>query len=186
MFLKTQKKFINISLKIFQVRELANVHRHTVQCVLMINMFYEKFYVGFWFWLLCLATINCISLIQWVIMAFTYKTRGFITEYIDWSNTKRSVDQVDQTYGPVIDRFIQYLGQDGVFLLKLINMNAGGLPTGRLMERLWDGYISRASVTASPEDTQLETVDSSPMRDEVEMRGSPGRASSQSSKQSTV
>ena len=44
---------------------MGNLHRYTVQCVLMINMFNEKIFMFLWFWFVLVLVIFCGSLIYW-------------------------------------------------------------------------------------------------------------------------
>ncbi|MCP9262904.1 Innexin [Dirofilaria immitis] len=75
----------------FQVRRLGNVQRHTVQCVIMMNMINEKFYLFLLFWLIFIGICTFINFLS-----------GF-----HGSDMKRFVED--------------FLRPDGVLLLKFIN-----------------------------------------------------------------
>ncbi|XP_005109439.2 innexin unc-9 [Aplysia californica] len=49
----------------FKIRQLANIHTYSIQCVLPINMYNEYIFIFLWFWLVLLCVVNTYSLIKW-------------------------------------------------------------------------------------------------------------------------
>lgn len=68
----------------FRIRMLGDrLHRHTVQCVVPVNIFTEKMFTVLWFWLLILNFINIFNFIKWLTYYFSSKARiDFILEHL--------------------------------------------------------------------------------------------------------
>ena len=49
----------------FRIRQLGNLQRYTVQCVLPINFYNEKIYLLIWFWLVVVTLVTAYSLLLW-------------------------------------------------------------------------------------------------------------------------
>lgn len=54
----------------FQTKHLGQDRPHTVQCVLMLNMFNEKIFLILWFWFMFLIITTFINLIWWFYRVF--------------------------------------------------------------------------------------------------------------------
>ena len=44
---------------------MGNVHRHTVQCTLPLNLYNEMMFIFLWFWFLAVAGATAVSLAAW-------------------------------------------------------------------------------------------------------------------------
>ncbi|KAI6241288.1 Innexin [Aphelenchoides fujianensis] len=124
--------FPRVTLCDFAVRVLGNLHRHTIQCVLMastrlkINMFNEKIFVFLWFWFCLLAVLSTWSLMMWAFRSFSLRSdRHLIQTYLARIDpqTTRSAARKSQ-----IHEFVKHtLRPDGMFLVRLIASNSGDL-----------------------------------------------------------
>ncbi|CAH8869617.1 unnamed protein product [Trichobilharzia szidati] len=137
--------FPRITLCDFEVRKVANKHRHTVQCVLPINMFNEKIFIFLWFWFILVAAINTSSFLYWSYKSSFRGTRiQFIRKFLklrgvlEPGDKKKTLSFVDS-----------YLRQDGVFILRLTAQNAGELVASEIVERLWNMYRAHQNVTTT-------------------------------------
>nr|pir hypothetical protein C18H7.2 - Caenorhabditis elegans [Caenorhabditis elegans] len=135
-------KFPRVTLCDFEIRVLGNVHRHTVQCVLVINMLTEKIFIFLWLWLTVLAIVTALNLIFWFIALVSNSCREhFVSKHLDI--------QSDQ-----ISRFVhRFLRADGVFLLQMIASHSGNLMAAKVSslklfyfvtEQLWMIFVRRS------------------------------------------
>ncbi|CAK5074068.1 unnamed protein product [Meloidogyne enterolobii] len=129
--------FPRVTLCDFEVKVLGNVHRHTVQCVLMINMFNEKIFLFLWFWYFLLAAATFCSLLYWLFISIMPSRQlNFVGKYLTGIEGYKMVDSQS------LRRFVfHFLRQDGVFLLRMVATHAGELACYELAKRLWDNFM---------------------------------------------
>ncbi|CDW53701.1 Innexin unc 7 [Trichuris trichiura] len=129
--------FPRVTMCDFAVRVLGNVHHHTVQCVLMINMFNEKIFLLLWFWFLMVSVVTVCSLCHWLIISLTPTQRiRFIRKYLH--ATELVTDRQS------VKKFVhKYLGLDGVFCLRMISAHAGDIMATELVVAMWHNFNDR-------------------------------------------
>ncbi|XP_003369331.1 innexin unc-9 protein [Trichinella spiralis] len=132
--------FPRVTMCDFEVKVLGNVHRHTVQCVLMINMFNEKIFLFLWFWFLILGVGTTCSLIYWLFISiFPGRQVSFVGKYLTGIEGYKMVDSQS------LRRFVlHFLHQDGVFLLRMTAAHAGDLVCCDLSKLLWNNFCDNA------------------------------------------
>ncbi|CAK5083263.1 unnamed protein product [Meloidogyne enterolobii] len=114
--------FPRVTMCDFNVRVLGNIHRWTVQCVLMINMFNEKVFVFFWFWFLFVGVLSLLGLFYWSTATILPGCkRAFITKYL------RCMGVIEQT--------------SNAFEIHLTN--GGDLLVGEIITSLFERYKSK-------------------------------------------
>ena len=111
----------------------------TAQCALPVNMLNEKLYVFLWWWILAAAIITAVYLLLWI---FRFCTRSrevdYIIKYIKFTDGAPQIDERD------IDEFaLNFLRHDGIFLVRMVRLNAGDVVTAAVVNALWNRYQQR-------------------------------------------
>ncbi|GMT06989.1 hypothetical protein PENTCL1PPCAC_29163 [Pristionchus entomophagus] len=119
--------FPRVTLCDFGVRKLANLHRYTVQCVLMINMFNEKIYLFLWFWFMTVLFVTIINFVYCISqLVFARARESSCKNWLSGLNTAND----HQSYGDdlLIRRFANFgLQPDGILVMRFIEGHAGAM-----------------------------------------------------------
>ncbi|GMT37249.1 hypothetical protein PFISCL1PPCAC_28546 [Pristionchus fissidentatus] len=152
--------FPRVTMCDFNVRVLGAMHRWTVQCVLMINMFTEKIYVFLWFWFMLVGFISILSLLYWLVaLIFGSSQKEYVARYLRCTGAIHAEPNRDDDKS--VSGFVNhFLTADGVFLCRLIQTNGGDLLAGEIITELYKLYL--ASKAAIDQDKNIETSFDSP------------------------
>ncbi|XP_013415367.1 uncharacterized protein LOC106177207 [Lingula anatina] len=144
-------RFPRVTLCDFKVRQLGgNIHRHTVQCTLPINLFNEKIYMFIWFWLVLVAGATVFGFFTWMSLLFVRERNHFVRKNLKLmqkiaTNSETKMTKAFNT---------KYLKQDGVFILKLIGRNTSDVVVAEVVAELWDHFIKNKP-QFHPKDTEV-------------------------------
>ncbi|KAI6182780.1 Innexin [Aphelenchoides bicaudatus] len=133
--------FPRVSLCDFRVRRLANIHRYTVQCVLMINMFNEKIYLFLWFWLMFVAISTIINFIYCVVSLIPPASRQRTLLQLLKSEDMRHLTEDPHTRRCINEFALNGLRPDGVLLLRFIEGHAGAIVARDLCSKLFKDFL---------------------------------------------
>ncbi|CAD5231119.1 unnamed protein product [Bursaphelenchus okinawaensis] len=130
---KESEVFPRVIMCDFSVRKLANIQRHSVQCVIMMNMINEKLYFFLYWWLLFVAVVTAINFVYYLFMLLVPSCRvRFVRSNINQNDlANMGLGRRD------IERFVvDFLHCDGVLVLHFIRRHIGGRITYDLMNQL--------------------------------------------------
>lgn len=136
-YLKSSPRFPRVTLCDFEIRQLANLHRWTVQCVLPINLFNSKIFLFIWFWLVFLCMTSFVSFCVSIYASMIpLKRVEFIRKYL----IMRKVIS-PRGDGRLVRKFVMtYLKFDGVYVLRVVSHNGTDLLSSQLIENLFLRY----------------------------------------------
>ncbi|KAK7094124.1 innexin unc-9-like [Littorina saxatilis] len=112
-----------------------------VQCILTINVFLEKLFLIEWFWLLLLLILTLVSFSFWCFKILQTQTAlSFVRRYMRLMGVYAEPHPVP--IGRSLEQFVtEYLGNDGVFVLRILAVNTNEVVIAELVEELWERYL---------------------------------------------
>ncbi|XP_036356072.1 innexin-11-like [Octopus sinensis] len=136
----------------FYVRELGLEiigTRHTVQCVLSINLFLQAIFSFYWFWLLLVLLYNLSNTFHWMVhLCSKSNSRSYVLKHIRQELLLNSNPDKCCRNDPQINKFIdQYLQTDGIFVLRLISRNISDIVMTDLTSALYENFKIMESVS---------------------------------------
>ncbi|KAK0400618.1 hypothetical protein QR680_015348 [Steinernema hermaphroditum] len=128
----------------FEVRRLANIQRHTVQCVIMMNMINEKLYLFLYVWFVFVGVVTAIN--------FLYNVAVFALPMMQRAIVMNNMSKDDivkyRANSRDVSNFVgKYLRPDGVLLLQFVRQNVGGRVTRELVDELFGLYLRKKNDT---------------------------------------
>ncbi|CAI4223535.1 unnamed protein product [Auanema sp. JU1783] len=131
--------FPRVSLCDFDVRVMGNVQEHTIQCVLVINIFNEKIFIFLWFWYLMLVVFTAGSFLYWLFVSLIpYPNQRFINRHLEMS--EMPFDPIESAGD--VEKFIDsFLKTDGVFVIRMLTLQSGVIFGTDLVQALWVSFF---------------------------------------------
>ncbi|KAK3083312.1 hypothetical protein FSP39_019235 [Pinctada imbricata] len=155
-------KFPRVTLCDFEIRQLSNLQKWTVQCVLPVNMFNEKIFIFLWFWFFLLAILAFFNLFLWFYyILFTTNKTKYVRKYL----------RINRELNTAFDKKLsqkfaeEYLRDDGIFVLRIIAKNSSDMVVTDLVYAMWkvfkETHCAKKRENAGMEDIEREKLNGS-------------------------
>ena len=160
--------FPRVTLCDFYIRTFANTQKHTVQCVLPMNLFNEKFYIFLWFWFIFIGFTSLLNLVIWIYRSVVTSNH---TRYIKHHLVARNIFQVhidDSIIKEEVANFTKlYLKQDGMLALRLIGINVNEVASADLVKALFEFYTTSVKGYRKQKERRKSNVEEGGRNDEL-------------------
>jgi len=156
-------RFPRVTFCDFEIRQLQNIQRFTIQCVLPINLFNEKIFIFLWFWFFLIAALAVYNLFNWLyVVAFKRNKVHYVKKYL------KITDQIQNGFDrKLCQRFADnYLREDGVFLLRIITRNSTDLVTTDLVSEMWKNFLDKQNKRMPNNEGTMRPSEMQPMNEE--------------------
>ncbi|XP_050418116.1 innexin unc-9 [Patella vulgata] len=146
-------RFPRVTLCDFEIRQLQNIQRFTVQCVLPINLFNEKIFIFIWFWLFFIAVLTSMNYFAWLYHILIKQNRSkYAKKYLKLNDEIRTSADLK-----LCRKFAdEYLRDDGVFVLKIVAKNSTEMVLKDLVLCLWKLYLADPKTPIIKPTTELD------------------------------
>lgn len=139
-------RFPKVTLCDFDIRQLQNIQRYTVQCVLPINLFNEKIFIFLWFWFCFVAVLTAGNFLFWLWRAlFRFNRVAYIKKYLRILNEIKGNE--DKKFAKKFAD--EYLRDDGIFVLRLVAKNSNDILLSDLIAELWRNFKNKPMIQNS-------------------------------------
>uniref|UniRef100_A0A0N4ZP26 Innexin n=1 Tax=Parastrongyloides trichosuri TaxID=131310 RepID=A0A0N4ZP26_PARTI len=130
------------------IRLMGAVQRHTVQCLLVINIFTEKVFILLWLWYSLLTVTSIGSLFSWVSSSVFFESRKrFIVRRLELADISFS----EKASSSEVEEFVRdHIKMDGVFVLKMLTIHSGILVCSEVVDKMWDIYLETKQQQMEP------------------------------------
>ena len=123
------------------------VHHHTIQCILTMNVLFEKFYVLVYFWYIVLVILTFFNITSWLYeISFSSKAH-FLFKYLKIQskmlNENESLPKLN--YCDVENFQKTYLGIDGLVMLLIIKNVVGDVTFIKILGALYNDFYKEMS-----------------------------------------
>uniref|UniRef100_A0AC34QXX2 Innexin n=1 Tax=Panagrolaimus sp. JU765 TaxID=591449 RepID=A0AC34QXX2_9BILA len=149
--------FPRVTLCDFEVRVLGNNQRHSVQCVLVINIFNEKIFILIWIWFSLLFMITTFDALYWFSISLFHRDRyRFVLRHLELTSDPDKPELFRKEKRKQVEHFLKtYLKVDGVLILRMVALHAGVMYCTEITDALWRRYLSQHPENLIDEDSSL-------------------------------
>lgn len=134
-------RFPIVTLCDLEIRRMFTFYRYTIQCVVPINIFNEKFFLFLWCWLVVLSLLSVVNLfVTFGLFVTPHWNLSFLKKYLAMNDI---YSRGDKSMRIPIRRFYNHLKQDGVFILRLLAQTTNTVVVSEVIRELWVKFRER-------------------------------------------